>query len=223
MEYYPMLIPGLGNYGTVNIKTTHRNRHFKIKIYPRLVYVIKLFNSRLQGSIPKTLQAIRNQAAGAVCMILNLGSKEDQAAGGFRIEVTVKAKSHREAHQLVRDTGFLDPSYWSKGGDGNVTHRGLRPLNLSLGKDILPTQFGSTTKLPNPIVLLEPQPTEHPRNKPRPLLICMLLDRMPVSQDLPSCLTPMLGGIRLLQPIEPLSSGSSLQTINPMIRSENSF
>jgi hypothetical protein len=111
MEHYHMLVPGSGNYGTVNIKTTHRNRHFKIKVYPRLVHVIKSFNSRLQASVPKTLQGIRNQAAGALRMIHNLASKEDQAVGGFRIEVTVKAKSLQDAHRLVDDTGFLNPSY----------------------------------------------------------------------------------------------------------------
>lgn len=125
MEHYAMLVPGSGNYGSVNIKTTHRNRHFKIKVYPRLVHVIKSFNSRLQASVPKTLQGIRNQAAGALRMIHNLASKDDQAVGGFRIEVTVKAKSLRDAHRLVDDTGFLNPSYWLKAGDGNVAYRGL--------------------------------------------------------------------------------------------------
>jgi hypothetical protein len=47
MMLHPMLEPGSGNYGTVNIKTTHRDRHFKIKVYARLVHVIKSFNNRL--------------------------------------------------------------------------------------------------------------------------------------------------------------------------------
>jgi hypothetical protein len=39
--------------------------------------------------------------------------------------VTVKAKSLQDAHQLVDETGFLNPSYWLKAGDGNVAYRGL--------------------------------------------------------------------------------------------------
>ena len=120
-----MLVPGSGNYGTVNIKATHRNRNFRVKVYPRLVHLIKSFNSRLQGSIPKTLQGIRNQSASALRMIHNLASKDNHGVGRFRIEVTVKAKSLQEAHQLVDETSFQDPSYWLKAGDGHVARRGL--------------------------------------------------------------------------------------------------
>jgi hypothetical protein len=38
--------------------------------------------------------------------------------GGFRIEVTVKAPSLREATPAVRRTGFLDPQYWLGLGEG---------------------------------------------------------------------------------------------------------
>lgn len=120
-----MLVPGSGNYGTVNIKATHRNRNFRVKVYPRLVHLIKSFNSRLQGSIPKTLQGIRNQLASALRLIHNLASKDNHGVGRFRIEVTVKAKSLQEAHRLVNDTGFLDSSYWLKAVDGHVARRGL--------------------------------------------------------------------------------------------------
>ena len=58
-------------------------------------------------------------------MIHNLASKEDQAIGGFWIDVTVKAKSLQDAHRLADDTGFINPSYWLKGGDVNVAYRGL--------------------------------------------------------------------------------------------------
>lgn len=51
-------------------------------------------------------------------MIHSLTGKDDKALGGFRIEVTVKAHSLREAHRLVKSTGFLNPSYWLGLGDG---------------------------------------------------------------------------------------------------------
>jgi hypothetical protein len=86
LQHYPMLVPGSGNFGSVNVKGTHLGRHFSIKIYPRLVHVIKSFNSRLQGSVPKTLQGIRNQVAGALRMIHSLVTKNPTALGGFRID-----------------------------------------------------------------------------------------------------------------------------------------
>lgn len=118
ITHYPMMVPGSGGYGTVNIKVTHQLRHFSLKVYPKVIHVIKSFNSRLQGSIPKTLQGVRNQVAASLRMIHSLTSKDDKALGGFRIEVTVKAASLREAHKLVKATGFLDPKYWLGIGDG---------------------------------------------------------------------------------------------------------
>jgi hypothetical protein len=155
MEHYPMWVPGSDTYGTINIKTTYRNRLFKIKVDPLLVHGIKSFNSRLQGSIPETLQDIRSRAAGALRLIHNLASKEDQAVGGFLIEVTVKVKGLREAHQLVINTDFLDPSYWPssyrlKASHGNVASKGLTAhlVSKELGKDLLPTLIGFAAKLP---------------------------------------------------------------------------
>jgi len=125
MEHYSMLVPGSGNFGTVNIKAVHCGRHFKIKMYPRLVHLIKSFNSRLQGSIPKTLQGVRNQAASALRMIHNLTSKDENAIGGFRIEVTVKAKTLQEAHRLVNATNFLDPGHWLQTDEGTSARKGV--------------------------------------------------------------------------------------------------
>ena len=91
----------------------------------RVVHVIKSFNSRLQALVPETLQGIRHQAAGSLRTIHNLASKEDQAVGGFQMKVNGAAKGLGDAHRLVDDTGFLNPSYWLKAGDGNVAYRGL--------------------------------------------------------------------------------------------------
>ncbi|GFZ43061.1 hypothetical protein JCM24511_00779 [Saitozyma sp. JCM 24511] len=118
LKHYPMLVPGSGNYGTVNIKATHRSRHFSVKVYPRIVPVIKSFNSRLQGSVPKSLQGVRNQVAAGLRMIHNLTGKDAMALGGFRIEVTVKAPSLRQAHRQVMATNFLNPSYWLGAAEG---------------------------------------------------------------------------------------------------------
>nr|XP_018998912.1 uncharacterized protein I203_08552 [Kwoniella mangroviensis CBS 8507]OCF62373.1 hypothetical protein I203_08552 [Kwoniella mangroviensis CBS 8507] len=119
-RHYRTMLPGSLDYGTVSIKATHKRRKFKLKIYPRIVHVIKSFDSHLQGSIPKTMYGVRNQVEKASRMIHNLSSKDDRALGGFRIEVevSVTAPDLKEAHRLVEATPFLDPSYWLGQGEG---------------------------------------------------------------------------------------------------------
>lgn len=115
---YPMLVPASLDYGTVNIKLKHNQQHFSIKIYPRIVHVIKSFNSHLQGSIPKTLNGVRMQVASGLRMIHSLTGKSETELGGFRIEITVKAASLKEAVTRVKKTPFLDPNHWLGYGPG---------------------------------------------------------------------------------------------------------
>lgn len=112
MQRYPMLVPASLDYGSVNLRLNHKGQHYSVKIYPRLVHVIKSFNSHLQGGIPRTLQGVRNQVQSALRMIHSLTGKDADSLGGFRIEVTVKADTLRQATAMVEKTGFLDPTYW---------------------------------------------------------------------------------------------------------------
>jgi len=48
---YPMIVPGSSDYGAVNIKLTHQDKHYSIKVYPRMVHIIKSFNSGLQSTV----------------------------------------------------------------------------------------------------------------------------------------------------------------------------
>lgn len=118
IRHFSMLVPGSNDFGTVNIKAVHEHRNFTIKVYPKMVHVIKSFNSRLQGGIPKTVSGVRNQVAAGLRMIHSLSGKDAMALGGFRIEVTVKAPSLAEATRIVRSTHFLDPLFWLGIGDG---------------------------------------------------------------------------------------------------------
>ena len=72
IKHYPLLVPGSRGYGTVNLKVTHNAQKFSVKIYPRLVHVIKSSNSQLQAGIPKTLYGILKQRAAALRMIHTL-------------------------------------------------------------------------------------------------------------------------------------------------------
>lgn len=126
VERYPMLVPASQDYGSVNIRVRHNGHNYSVKIYPRLVHVIKSFNSHLQGSVPKTLSGVRKQVQAALRMIHSLMGKDAASLGGFRIEVTVKAATLKEARTKVERTGFLEPDYWLSNRD-----RGSGPYKLS--------------------------------------------------------------------------------------------
>jgi hypothetical protein len=113
-----VLVPGSRDFGTVNLKLSHDNQHYAIKIYPRIVHVMKSFNSKLQGSIPKTLGGARKQAEAARTILHKLNGKSATDLGGFRIEVSVKAVSLAAAVDKVKATPFLDPEYYLGLGQG---------------------------------------------------------------------------------------------------------
>lgn len=124
IKHFPILAPGSRNYGTVNVKVTHRLCHHLVKLYPRLIHVIKSFSSQLQVGIPKTLRGVQSQVAAGLRMIHSLTGKDGMGLRGFRIEVTVKAASLAEAARLVRKTPFMDPRCWLGQGSGpHVKHR----------------------------------------------------------------------------------------------------
>lgn len=115
---FPMMIPGSRDYGSVNITLKHQQQKFEVKIYPRIVHVIKSINSKMPKTVPRTLAGIKKQGLGALAMIHALSAKDGKELGGFRIEVTVRAKTLAEAKARVERTGFLDPKFWLGVGDG---------------------------------------------------------------------------------------------------------
>jgi hypothetical protein len=118
IQHYPMVIPASLDHGTVNITAQYERRNFSVKIYPRMVHVLKSFNSHLQGGIPRTIHGMRRQVKAALTMIHNLSSKDDKWLGGFRIEVTVKAPTLKVAKRSVDQTSLQDLNYWLGIGDG---------------------------------------------------------------------------------------------------------
>jgi len=110
----PCLEPSV-EYGS---HVTRDRQYFLVKIYPRIVHVIKSLNSSLQSSVPRTLSGVKNQVAASARMLHNLTGKDESSLGGYRIEVTVKAKSLREATPRINRTNFLEPSYWLGHGPG---------------------------------------------------------------------------------------------------------
>lgn len=118
---FPMIIPGSLDYGSVQIITRFKHRDFRIKIYPRLVHVIKSINSRLQGEPPQTVRNIKRKGAAAQAMVQELTTISSKEMGGFRIEVSVRARTLGEAQRIVNDTGFLRPSTWVNSSDGPLS------------------------------------------------------------------------------------------------------
>ena len=124
---YNMLIPGSDGSGTCLIKVARQMGKVSVKANPRLVHVIKSFNSRHQGSVSKTMQGVRNQVDGCLRMIRSLNGKDDMTLCGFRIEVTVKAATLSRAREIVEGSGLLVPCYWLAIGDGDHS---LLPLSV---------------------------------------------------------------------------------------------
>lgn len=92
-----------------------------------LVYVIKSFDSHLQGSVPKTLSGARYQVQAALRMVHSLMGKDATSLGGFRIEVTVKAATLKEAIERADRAGLLGPEYWLPSYEGD-----RKPYKLSI-------------------------------------------------------------------------------------------
>ena len=112
MTHYPMIIPGSLDYGSVQVDVQYQNRLYSIKLYSRLVHVIKSLNSRLQGPTPKTVYGVRSKGKAALEIIQGLSKIRDKDLDGFRIEVTVQAKGLRDAIGIVEATPFLQPAFW---------------------------------------------------------------------------------------------------------------
>ncbi|RXK34899.1 hypothetical protein M231_07847 [Tremella mesenterica] len=114
---YPMCIPGSLDYGLVHFKAQFQNWNFQIKVYPRIVHVMKAFNSHIQGERPKTVYAIRQKGHTTLKMIQDLSSVPSSQIGGFRMEITIRAKSLATAKAIAGQTPFLRAAFWLNPGD----------------------------------------------------------------------------------------------------------
>ena len=124
---YPMLVPGSLDFGSISVDLKYNNKHYRIKIYPRLVHVIKSWNSRLQGIIPNQMAAIRGRAKAGEKVVQSLAGMKSSKLGGFRVEVSVQAKSLAAARTMVNNTPLLDIKTWL-----NPTHPALRPYKMAV-------------------------------------------------------------------------------------------
>lgn len=118
--HYPMITPASRGFGSIQTSITWNDTLYKVKIYPRLVHVIKSFNSRLQGEVLKTLRGVRRRANASVNMIQTLSQVPATEIGGFRIELSIQAPTLDIARQWVENTPLLDIGFWiNPTADGN--------------------------------------------------------------------------------------------------------
>jgi hypothetical protein len=110
IKHYPMLVPGSRDYGTVNLKDTHRGCKFSIMTYPRLVHVIKSFDSHQQGDIRKHSEERSTGGRGAEDDPQPDGSGH-LGLGGLQIELTIASRTLKDVLGLVEETPFLDTAY----------------------------------------------------------------------------------------------------------------
>jgi hypothetical protein len=119
-KHYPMLSPASRDFGSVQTTVVWEDTTYKVKIYPRLVHVIKSYNSRLQGEILKTLYGAKARFKASVNMVQLLSQVPEEEIGGFRIEVTVPSRTLRAAHAWMEKSPLTEIGFWTNPTPGGA-------------------------------------------------------------------------------------------------------
>ena len=109
---WPMFIPASQDFGSIQTTMVWQETLYKVKIYPRLVHVIKSLNSRIQGEPLLTMFGVKKRVKACANMAQILSQVEEAELGGFRIEVSVQAPSLDIARQWVTNSPLLDIDFW---------------------------------------------------------------------------------------------------------------
>ena len=121
---WPMFTPASQNFGSIQTTMRWQETLYKVKVYPRLVHVIKSFNSRIQGEPLLTLLGAKKRVKACANMAQLLSQVDESELGGFRIEVSVQAPSLDIARQWVNNSPLLDINFWTTATinqDGEMT------------------------------------------------------------------------------------------------------
>lgn len=125
MQVYPMVIPRSMDFGSVKVILTYDEKEYTVKIYPRLVHVIKSFNSNPHPHNPNITQTLKERRSALGVMIDNLRNLDPAELGGFRLEISLNARSLSEAREIARNLPFLDIKNWL-----NPIHDQIKPFKL---------------------------------------------------------------------------------------------
>lgn len=112
MDVYPMLIPISKDFGSISVKMSARGKECRVKIYPRLVHVLKSIRGQLQKYNSKTMSGLMKQMTAAQELLKEITSMDEEECGGFRIEVSLNTFTLEEARTLAVESQLLEPETW---------------------------------------------------------------------------------------------------------------
>lgn len=78
------------DFGSVKVILTYDGKEYMVKIYPRLVHVIKSFNGNLNPHDPNITQTLKERRSTLGAMIDNLRNLDLAELGEFRLEISLK-------------------------------------------------------------------------------------------------------------------------------------
>ncbi|TYJ57652.1 hypothetical protein B9479_001734 [Cryptococcus floricola] len=97
VEILEMLYPSSGGFGSAKTHFSFRGQEITLKMYPRLVHRLKSINSRIEVTDAKTKHAQLER------ILDNLEEHPPGAIGGWRIEVSLQARTLEEAMGILLD------------------------------------------------------------------------------------------------------------------------
>jgi hypothetical protein len=103
---YPMLLElGMG-MGSVSFQEVEEAEISKIKVYPGLVHAIKATSAKHMAGGPKTARTWHTKLKSIAKKVERLSTQKVDLSG-FRVEVTVHAKTVNQAIEIALDSGYL--------------------------------------------------------------------------------------------------------------------
>lgn len=131
MCVYPMVIPRSSDFGSVKIVLSYEGEDYKVKVYPRLTHVLKSFNGKLHAADAKCTQTLKARKSVIERMIEHLSSLNANELGGFRLEVSVRAKTLAEAKHKALSLPFLKLDNWLNPTDQRMVRFKLQAMAIT--------------------------------------------------------------------------------------------
>lgn len=131
MHVYPMIIARSADFGSVKIVLSYEGEDYKVKIYPRLTHVLKSFNGKLHAADANCVQTLKARRSVIEGMIERLSALKANELGGFRLEVSVVAKTLAEAKHKALSLPFLKLDNWLNPTDQRMVRFKLQAMAIT--------------------------------------------------------------------------------------------
>ncbi|OXC62417.1 hypothetical protein AYX13_06985 [Cryptococcus neoformans] len=110
-DIYSMVIPLSSDFGSCHIRLRYDSTDYEVKIYPLLVHKLKSFGG-INVSDFKVHGTLKSRFKQYKQILNDLEKVTPSKLGGYRIEVTLHARTLLEARRMVEHTRFLDLNSW---------------------------------------------------------------------------------------------------------------